>query len=429
LERTREPVANSKPEIFSAEIHLQLSGGVDLQKVFRTSLFLGIRSGQRVFTNQASSAQVTMSVDVSEETKGRKRTTDEAELEIDVNAPEPPSKKALRKAKKQKTTDEAVPEDNAAKNGSTSEEVDLKRLNGLEGERSKFGVWIGNLAFTIGKKDVLKFLTENQKSPIPANQITRLHLPPGRDMRSQNKGFAYVDFTTQEWVDMAVGLSETLLTGRPLLIKDAHNFEGRPETSKTQAFVESQAKAPSRKIFVGNLPFETTQEFLEKHFRVCGKIQKTQVATFEDSGKCKGYAWVEFEELEAAETAMKGRVTIDHPKSPTGKKTIYLSRMGENKLRMEFAEDATTRYNKRYGKQSGAEEARHESGGIEEVDGTTADVKSFDRRSRDQSRKGGRGDRPARKPRAPDLSRYSADTVQKLTGGIVESKGQKISFD
>ncbi|KPI37298.1 RNA-binding protein rnp24 [Cyphellophora attinorum] len=354
-----------------------------------------------------------MSVDVGEETKGRKRTTDEAELEIDVNAPEPPSKKALRKAKKQKTTDEVKPEDNAAKHGRA---LQVRSLD-------------SNLAFTIGKKDVLKFLTDNQKSPIPANQITRLHLPPGRDMRSQNKGFAYVDFTTQEWVDVAVGLSETLLTGRPLLIKDAHNFEGRPETSKTQAFVESQAKAPSRKIFVGNLPFDTTKEFLEKHFRVCGKILKTQVATFEDSGKCKGYAWVEFEELEAAETAMKGRVTIDHPKSPTGKKTIYLSRMGENKLRMEFAEDATTRYNKRYGRQSGAEENRHTSDGIEEVDGTTTDVKTSDRRSRDQSRKSRRADRPARKLRAPDLSRYSADTVQKLTGGIVESKGQKISFD
>lgn len=371
-----------------------------------------------------------MSVTTGEEKKRKKRTTDEAELEIDVNAPEPPSKKALRKAKKQKTTDDAGPEEERpAPKVAEPEEVDLKRLNGLEGERSKFGVWIGNLAFTVGKKDVYKFLTENQKSPIPGDQITRLHLPPGRDNRAQNKGFAYVDFTNQEYVDRAVGLSETLLTGRPLLIKDAHNFEGRPETSKTQAFVQAQARPPNRKIFVGNLPFDTTKEFLEKHFRVCGTIQKTQVATFEDSGKCKGYAWVEFDDMEAAETAMKGRVTIDHPKSPTGKKTIYLSRMGESKLRMEFAEDATSRYNKRFGKSAGAEQDTATVRDADEGEGATENAKPFKRQASGPSRKGFRNEKPAKKSKGPDTTRYSADTVNKLTGAMVEGKGQKISFD
>lgn len=368
-----------------------------------------------------------MSVEVAEERAGRKRTTDEAELEIDVNAPEPPSKKALRKAKKQKTTDESQPADTiAATKPVTSEEVDLKRLNGLEGERSKYGVWIGNLAFTIGKKDVFKFLTENQKSPIPGDQITRLHLPPGRDPRSQNKGFAYVDFKEQEWVDIAVGMSETLLTGRPLLIKDAHNFAGRPETSKTQAFVDSQAKPPNRKIFVGNLPFDTTKETLERHFRVCGTIQKIQVATFEDSGKCKGYAWVEYEALDSAETAMKGRVTIDHPKSPTGKKTIYLGRMGDSKLRMEYAEDASTRYNKRYGKSTGTEQHTNRNANGADQDGIV-EVDDVPRTAY-KDRSGNKTGKP-KKPRAPATSRYDAGTVQKLTGAIVEGKGEKITFD
>ena len=358
--------------------------------------------------------------------KSRKRTTEEAELEIDVNAPEPPSKKALRKAKKQKTTDESEEQKDVPKVPVQTEEVDLKRLNGLEGERSKFGVWIGNLAFTIGKKDVYNFLTANAKSPIPGDQITRIHLPPGRDSRSQNKGFAYVDFIEQKWVEVAVGLSETLLTGRPLLIKDSHNFEGRPETSKTQEFVKSQARPPNRKIFIGNLPFDTTKESLDKHFGVCGPIQKTQVATFEDSGKCKGYAWVEFEALEAAETAMRGQVTIDHPKSQTGKKTIYLGRMGDSKLRMEFAEDATTRYTKRYGAKSAGSDATE---GVTEEESAPGQRGEKPRRQQNGDRtKQSRPDRPARKAR-PDTSRYGAETVQKLTGAIVEAQGKKVSFD
>lgn len=372
-----------------------------------------------------------MSIEEETGKRGRKRTPDEAELEIDVNAPEPPSKKALRKAKKQKTTDSVKPpEPEAQPEPVKSEEVDLKRLSGLEGERSKYGVWIGNLAFTVGKKDVYKFLTDNNKFPIPGDQITRLHLPPGRDSRAQNKGFAYVDFKEEKWVPIAVQLSETLLTGRPLLIKDSHNFEGRPETSKTKAFQDAQAKPPNRKLFVGNLPFDTTRESLEKHFGKCGAIAKIQVASFEDSGKCKGYGWVEFEELSSAEQAMRGQVTVDAPRAPTGKKTVYLGRIGDSKLRMEYAEDATSRYNKRFGKTP-----REEGAPIQEVaddqatDGTPAPRRDARGQRRDNPPSSGTRERRGGPKKTDPNSRYGAETVQKLTGAIVEAQGKKVTFD
>jgi RNA recognition motif-containing protein len=372
-------------------------------------------------------SRMKMSVEEESGKRGRKRSPDEAELEIDVNAPEPPSKKALRKAKKQKTAGPGK-EPNEDTDKPKAEDVDLKRLNGLEGERSKHGVWIGNLAFTVGKKDVYKFLTENNKFPIPGDQITRLHLPPGRDSRAQNKGFAYVDFKEEKWVGIAVQLSETLLTGRPLLIKDSHNFEGRPDSSKTKAFQDAQAKPPNRKLFIGNLPFDMTRENLEKHFSRCGPILKTQVATFEDSGKCKGYAWIEFEELSAAEQAMRGQVTIDAPTAPTGKKTIYLGRYGDSKLRMEYAEDATSRYNKRFGKTVKEEEAP-----IREVDDSVAVEEASAHTSKNRREKpSGTGDRrrdSKKKERREDNSRYGTETVQKLTGAIVESQGKKVTFD
>merc|ERR1711939_143103 len=360
-----------------------------------------------------------MSVDEESRKRGRKRTPDEAELEIDVNAPEPPSKKALRKAKKQKTTDPGE-EPEPAQQQVNAEDVDLKRLSGLEGERSKYGVWIGNLAFTVGKRDVYKFLTENAKHPIPGDQITRLHLPSGRDSRAQNKGFAHVDFKDEQWVATAVQLSETLLTGRPLLIKDAHNFQGRPETSKTKAFQEAQAKPPNRRIFVGNLPFDVTRESLEKHFGHCGTIAKTQVATFEDSGKCKGYAWVEFEDISSAETAMRGQVTIDAPRAPTGKKTIYLGRLGDSKLRMEFAEDATTRYNKRFGK-TPKDDEQEDNQGNKGLPPRSTDT--FQKRKEKTWKRGDAGHRSneRRSQKHESESRYGTDTVQKLTGAIVES--------
>ena len=355
----------------------------------------------------------------------KKRKVDETELEIDVNAPEPPSKKALRKAKKVKESGgPVIPVASAP----TTEEPDLRHLNGLEGDRSKFGVWIGNLSFTTAKKDLYKFLITNPDHAIPEDKITRIHMPAGTDTRSQNRGFAYVDFVNQDLVQTALQLSESLLSGRRLLIKDATNFEGRPESSKAKPEVPS--KPPNRKIFVGNLAFDITIEEIEKHFGVCGPIVRTNLAEFPDSGRCKGYGWIEFEKLSAAETAMRGWTEIDHSRTlrdgteVDGKKKIWLMRMGERKLRMEYAEDSTTRYNKRFGKNA------------KPGDGDEDDEPSKPTRQskQSQSKQSGSKYRPREsrkdfKEKKYSDSRYDEKTVQKMKGAIVDGKGSKVTFD
>ncbi len=355
----------------------------------------------------------------------QKRKLDETELEIDVDAPEPPSKRALRKAKKVKTS---APEVAAP----ASEEADLKRLNGLEGERSKFGIWVGNLSFTTTKKDLYKFLVTNKESPLAADQITRIHVPAGTDGRAQNKGFAYVDLASQELVGTALQLSESLLGGRRLLIKDAKNFQGRPESTKPKSEISS--RPPNRKIFVGNLAYETTIQDVEKHFGVCGQILKTNLATWPDSGRCKGYGWIEFEVLSSAETAMRGWTEIQHTRKRKpehegeGLKKVWLSRMGDRKLRMEYAEDATTRYNKRYGKglkfgkpDNGDEETR----GGDFMEDSGPQPANPGRSSEDYNRKPRKGSNVKKKSN----SRYDEQTVQKLTGAIVDGLGSKVMFD
>ncbi|RMZ82208.1 hypothetical protein DV738_g1824, partial [Chaetothyriales sp. CBS 135597] len=350
----------------------------------------------------------------------QKRSAEGAELEIDVNAPEPPSKKARRKAKKQAPT---TPEPDSNK-----EEPDLKRLNGLEKGRSNYGIWIGNLAFTTSKKAVYDFLTKNS---ISGDSITRLHLPPSERNRMHNKGFAYVDFTSQDIVESAVQLSENLLEGRRLLIKDAKNFQGRPEKPKEEK--STPARPPSRKIFIGNLDFHTTVQDVEKHFGVCGPVLKTQVASFEDSGKCKGYGWIEFESLASAESAMKGWVEVDKPtRGEDGKKTmkpkkVWLHRMGSRQLRLEYAEDATTRYKKRFGADSSTAKPDGPGDDSELVgeDRPEAEVSSSTPEKKNQGLTKGKKTGPRTTSKKDAYSRYSEQTVQKLTGGIVQSEGHK----
>ncbi|KAL4767451.1 hypothetical protein BDW60DRAFT_149961 [Aspergillus nidulans var. acristatus] len=347
----------------------------------------------------------------------KRKLLDGPELEIDVSAPEPPSKKALRKAKKRATGADAKADTNPKSENGGTEAAPQKR--------SDYGIWIGNLAFSVTKDDIRRFLTTN--CSFTDATITRVHLPKPSDKssRAQNKGFAYVDFSTPKALEEALGLSEQLVSGRRVLIKDAKNYKGRPEKSQDGGnnAPTSSGRPPSKRLFVGNLSFDTTKEFLEEHFSQCGTVTNVHVATFQDSGKCKGYAWVEFEDLEAAKTAERGYKYItednededDSAQKPQRRK-IWLNQVLGRRMRLEFAEDATTRYNKRFGKNGeGKKGATGNNGDAEAGDFEEVAVE------KPQQKKA--------KNAKPDYTRYDESTVQKLSGAIVEGQGKKTTFD
>lgn len=381
----------------------------------------------------------------------RKRGTEanQVNLEINLEAPEPPSKKTLRKAKKKQSTKprKNKPEPPRFKDAdSLDQQATTNQTSGgkpRSEERSEFAIWIGNLPFSITKKDLELFFSRNSKSIASgAPLITRIHLPsaPPKHGVPQNKGFAYVDFKAADTLQDAISLSESLLGGRRVLIKNARDFQGRPNED-TPAEV-----APSKRLFVGNLTFDTTAEALEKHFERCGPVTNVHVATFEDSGKCKGYAWVDFERIQSAQNAMRGYVVDDEDetgehtskenesplkstkKRPTdfGNRRIWVNRLGDRKLRLEFAEDPATRYNKRFGKERtepklNADEKLVESQpdlGLGTISQVSSKPKGHIQNGRASGKKG-----------AMAASRYSQDVVEKLKGSITRSQGTKISLE
>jgi RNA recognition motif-containing protein len=386
----------------------------------------------------------------------KRKLEDNPEIEIDVSAPEPPSKKALRKAKKQATASgtntagTTTSETPAEKSAETPQETQLKNPK----QRSEYGIWIGNLPFSATKDEVRKFFASH--CSCKEDEILRVHMPEGPKQRgkSQNKGFAYVDFKTKEILDGALAASEKLLSGRRVLIKNAGNFVGRPDKPKETAENATPTKPPSNRIFVGNLSFDVTNESLEEHFKPCGNIVHLHMATFEDSGKCKGYAWVEFEEVESAESAVRGFVKVpekensdededdsdaDETKASKPKKQkfkkIWVNRISGRLLRMEFAEDKTTRYNKRYGGDKAGKGGQ--SAPIVEAEAGENQKRSTGRDSKprrpDQDKREEHATIEERAPRKQKRdytnSRYSKDTVERLSGAIVESQGKKITFD
>jgi RNA recognition motif-containing protein len=197
----------------------------------------------------------------------------------------------------------------------------------------------------------------------------------------KNRGFAYVDFDSADMLFAALQLTEVPFngSGRNVLVKNAKSFEGRPEAHASISAEGRNArgkmvdeKPPSKRIFVGNLGFDVTKETIEEHFAQCGAIEHVHMATFVDSGKCKGFAWITFSSIQAAEAAIRGYVLKEQedadPHDEDGVQVVneengqatksrkklkprkwFVNRLLGREIKREYAEDASVRYKKRFG--------------------------------------------------------------------------------
>lgn len=60
-----------------------------------------------------------------------------------------------------------------------------------------------------------------------------------------------------------------------------------------------------KKIFVGNLSWKTTEEQLKAHFEVFGQVVSAKIVTDKTTGRSKGFGFVEMENAQDAETAIR----------------------------------------------------------------------------------------------------------------------------
>ncbi|KAI1161187.1 hypothetical protein F5B18DRAFT_629367 [Nemania serpens] len=400
----------------------------------------------------------------------RKRKSQLDEIEVDLTLPEPPSKKAKRLLKKGKPLPTKPSSDDEANDGLPIPQAQ----DAKEKKRSEHGIWIGNLPFTLTRLELFRWLVDGSGGTIKDENITRVNLPTNKDRkkqarqqdgeapsqdRPQNKGFAYVDFDGAAAAVAAMALTETELEGRKVLIKNATSFEGRPQKGAALEANEDsevnglgakqgtgnttlrQQNSASRKIYVGNLSFQVTEDDMRAQFEKCGEIEWVKVATFEDSGKCKGFGWVRFKEAEATASAVKGFVKIkeemetedDFRDADDGKggneegeenkdrqrkfqmRKWWVNRLHGRELKIELAEDDQVRYKKRYGKgpPARAREAQQQDG------------------RRAERTEGGSGrDESTFARAAPNPKKYGdASTVSYKTGAVQKPEGMKITFD
>ncbi|KAI1340387.1 hypothetical protein F5Y15DRAFT_56473 [Xylariaceae sp. FL0016] len=399
--------------------------------------------------------EATTNADPTSPTKKRKNEIDE--IEVDLSLPEPPSKKAKRLLKKGKPLPVKPDSDEEPDDGLLIPKIN-KETKDKKSQRSEHGIWIGNLPFTMTRVELFKWLVEQSGGAIKEENITRVNLPTsklpkgsrhdGEQSKPQNRGFAYVDFDVEAAAVSAMALTETELGGRKVLIKNSKSFEGRPqkEVSTTEnsagnsgpagaagATPAGRKNATSRKIYVGNLSFQTDEDDLRAQFEKCGEIEWVKVATFEDTGKCKGFGWVKFKEPESAEWAVKGFVKIkedieteddfreaeDQEGTENQEKKFkmrkwWVNRLKGRELKIDFAEDDQSRYRKRFGKDRPAGNGNP------------------GRPQQDRGRPGSgpeewRQSRP--RPERDSASYGEKGVASYLTGSVVKPEGKKITFD
>lgn len=283
---------------------------------------------------------------LSDPTKKRKA---EDEIEIDLQSSIPLSKKQKRLLRRGKITLEELNAKYKGSISSTEHKTSNDKTNGesesngnpdgsgddkVKKEKVKtFGVWIGNLSFDTTQDEIIRFIVgktsglEDKEGRITEEDIVRIKLPLAKNDGKQikNKGFCYIDFKNEKQMKACIELSESQLNGRNLLIKNSKNYDGRPDKND---LVSLSKNPPSRILFVGNLSYTTTEDLLRSHFQHCGEIVRVRMATFEDSGKCKGFAFIDFKNEEGATKALTDK---------------SCRKIAMRPIRMEYGEDRSKR--------------------------------------------------------------------------------------
>lgn len=114
--------------------------------------------------------------------------------------------------------------------------------------------------------------------------------------------------------DMAVPASDEIVEDQPVeekkKVEEKKVEEKKPERKRKAAAIDvpAEGSTPKQKkakkevhqgsryiVFVGNLPYATTKEDLEKHFESAGNIKSVRLLTDKATGKPKGFAFMEFE--------------------------------------------------------------------------------------------------------------------------------------
>ncbi|ORY80964.1 hypothetical protein BCR37DRAFT_348488 [Protomyces lactucae-debilis] len=168
-------------------------------------------------------------------------------------------------------------------------------------------VFVGRLAWAIDESRLAEEFA--QFGAITSTKVIRDR------MTGRSKGFGYVEYETPEQAQAALAMSGKDIEGFNINVDMSQPRQtsygngnggggGGREYNAPRERREYPKSEPSNTVFIGNLSFQATEQDIQEAFSGCGAINQIRLPKYHDTGKMKGYAYVEFDDLEAAKACV-----------------------------------------------------------------------------------------------------------------------------
>ncbi|XP_076910223.1 uncharacterized protein LOC143567794 isoform X2 [Bidens hawaiensis] len=174
-------------------------------------------------------------------------------------------------------------------------------------ERDQRTVFAYQMPLKATEWDVYEFFSK-------AGKVRDVRLIMDRNSR-RSKGVGYIEFYDAMSVPMAIAMSGQLLLGQPVMVKPSEaekNLVQSTASTGGAGGIAGPYGAVERKLYVGNLHFNMTEQQLKEIFESFGPVELVQLPTDLETGQCKGYGFVQFSQLEHAKAAvsLNGKLEI-----------------------------------------------------------------------------------------------------------------------
>ncbi|KAH6630630.1 hypothetical protein B0J18DRAFT_379155 [Chaetomium sp. MPI-SDFR-AT-0129] len=151
--------------------------------------------------------------------------------------------------------------------------------------------FIRNIVFELTEEHILKAFEKYGK-------VTQAHI--ARDPRGLSKGYGFVSFETEEQMkEAAEGVNGSFWHGRRVTCVPRDASTTRPLRTN-----RGPTNSPTKQLFIGNIPYETTDVELNRIFRDMTNVKDVRVAVDRTTGWPRGFAHADFETVEDAMEAM-----------------------------------------------------------------------------------------------------------------------------
>merc|ERR1712060_470101 len=160
----------------------------------------------------------------------------------------------------------------------------------------EFEVFVGGLPFST-TEDVLR------KDFSECGEMGDFRMPLNEEGNA--RGIAFIEYTDKASCEKACAFNETEYGGRWLRVR--MSGDEAPKGKGKDKGKDGKGKGKGNKefeIFVGGLPFATTEESLKKDFEECGEIVNIRVP-LNDEGSARGIGFIEYKDKESVEKALK----------------------------------------------------------------------------------------------------------------------------